>query len=107
MTPAHARRLVDAGLLDTGLRALTLGGEAIGADLWRDLAAADLAAHNAYGPTETTVDATWAPVVGPRPHIGAPLSTVRAYVLDERLRPNPSASRVSCTWRARRSRAAT
>jgi amino acid adenylation domain-containing protein/non-ribosomal peptide synthase protein (TIGR01720 family) len=89
VTPAHARRLVEAGLLGAGLRALTVGGEALGADLWADLAAADVAAHNFYGPTEVTVDATHAPVAGERPVIGRPLRTVRAHVLDHDLRPAP------------------
>ena len=89
VTPAHARRLVEAGLLDAGLRALTVGGEALGADLWADLAAADVAADNFYGPTEVTVDATRAPVTGARPVIGRPLRTVSAYVLDAHLRPAP------------------
>jgi amino acid adenylation domain-containing protein/non-ribosomal peptide synthase protein (TIGR01720 family) len=89
VTPAHARRLVEAGLLGAGLRALTVGGEAIDADLWRDLAAGGLATHNFYGPTEVTVDATSAAVAGERPVIGRPLRTVRAYVLDSELRPAP------------------
>ncbi|SDI12834.1 non-ribosomal peptide synthase domain TIGR01720/amino acid adenylation domain-containing protein [Actinokineospora alba] len=87
VTPAHARRLLDAGL--TGLRTLTLGGEAIDPELWRALADADLAAVNLYGPTEVTVDATWSRVAGERPVIGKPLSTVRVYVLDDDLRPAP------------------
>ncbi|GGS58609.1 non-ribosomal peptide synthase/polyketide synthase [Actinokineospora fastidiosa] len=89
VTPAHARGLIDAGLLDTGLRALTLGGEAVGDALWHDLAAADLPVYNMYGPTEATVDAAWSEISGERPRIGPPLSTVRAYVLDDRLRPQP------------------
>nr|WP_253835268.1 non-ribosomal peptide synthase/polyketide synthase [Actinokineospora globicatena] len=83
VTPAHARRLVEAGLLDAGLRVLTLGGEAIDPALWRDLAAADLTAVNLYGPTEVTVDATRAKITGERATIGSPLSTTRAYVLDQ------------------------
>ncbi|WP_436498500.1 non-ribosomal peptide synthase/polyketide synthase [Actinokineospora sp. HUAS TT18] len=89
VTPAHARRLLDAGLTGTALRTLTLGGEAIDPELWRALADADLAAVNLYGPTEVTVDATWSRVAGERPVIGKPLSTVRAYVLDDDLRPAP------------------
>ncbi|MBM7776164.1 amino acid adenylation domain-containing protein/non-ribosomal peptide synthase protein (TIGR01720 family) [Actinokineospora baliensis] len=89
VTPAHARRLVESGLLDAGLRALTLGGEAIDPALWRDLAAADLLAVNLYGPTEVTVDATWATITGDRATIGRPLSTTRAHVLDEDLREQP------------------
>ncbi|RLK61737.1 non-ribosomal peptide synthase protein (TIGR01720 family)/amino acid adenylation domain-containing protein [Actinokineospora cianjurensis] len=89
VTPAHARRLVEAGLLDAGLRLLTLGGEAIDPALWRELAAADLTAVNLYGPTEVTVDATWATITGDRATIGSPLSTTRAYVLDQDAHQQP------------------
>ncbi|MFJ4192169.1 amino acid adenylation domain-containing protein, partial [Kitasatospora sp. NPDC089509] len=46
---------------------------------------------NAYGPTETTVCATMSqPLHGDeRPPIGGPIGNMRAYVLDERLRPVP------------------
>ncbi|MGW2378204.1 amino acid adenylation domain-containing protein, partial [Kitasatospora sp. NPDC001683] len=46
---------------------------------------------NAYGPTETTVCATMSdPLQGDaRPPIGGPIGNMRAYVLDERLRPVP------------------
>jgi nonribosomal peptide synthetase DhbF len=46
---------------------------------------------NAYGPTEATVAATMSePLTGEgTPPIGRPLRNVRAYVLDEMLRPRP------------------
>ncbi|WP_143265067.1 condensation domain-containing protein, partial [Amycolatopsis lexingtonensis] len=91
VTPSYLRQLLPAGLL-TGEhkpRFLMVGGEALGGDLWRELAAADTRAHNYYGPTESTVDATRAEVSGERPVIGRPLGNVRAYVLDERLRLVP------------------
>src|SRR5918992_808542 len=68
-----------------------LGGEALDETLWRDLAAADgTTGHNFYGPTECTVDALSCRITpGGRPVVGRPLRNVRAYVLDERLRPVP------------------
>ena len=87
VTPSYLRQLLPAGLLDGEHRPrfLMVGGEALGADLWRELAAAPTEAHNYYGPTESTVDATRAAVVGERPLIGRPLGTVTAYLVDERL----------------------
>ncbi|MDQ3403410.1 MAG: amino acid adenylation domain-containing protein, partial [Actinomycetota bacterium] len=89
LTPAHARQLISAGLLRTGLRALTVGGEAVGDTLWRELASADIAAFNFYGPTETTVDTAIAEIAGDRVVIGRPLHNVRAYVLDAERRHVP------------------
>jgi len=67
-----------------------LGGEALGESLWRRLAAArDTNAYNFYGPTECTVDALSDRIGGDRPVVGRPLRNVRAYVLDDQLRPVP------------------
>ncbi|RKT54244.1 non-ribosomal peptide synthetase [Saccharothrix australiensis] len=72
---------------------LLVGGEAIPGALWEGLVARGLAggleAVNLYGPTECGVDATAAWIGGATPHIGTPLSGVKGYVLDERLRPTP------------------
>ncbi|MBQ1082104.1 non-ribosomal peptide synthetase [Nocardiopsis sp. B62] len=70
---------------------LALGGEAVPAQTWTDLAAGadDVTAFNLYGPTETTVDATMAEVTGAHPHIGRGLPGTLTRVLDERLRPVP------------------
>jgi amino acid adenylation domain-containing protein len=69
---------------------LLVGGEAIGAPLWQDIAQwmarSARVALNVYGPTETTVDATWARIqAGTAPAIGRPLPNVRVRVLDEHL----------------------
>nr|WP_245551191.1 non-ribosomal peptide synthetase [Nocardia paucivorans] len=83
--PAHTLR---------SLRALLVGGEALGADV---VAAArqvmpDIDLHNLYGPTEFTLHATAHPVhetdTGNIP-MGAPVWNVRAYILDPRLQPVP------------------
>ncbi len=96
-TPSYVRQLLVSGLLEhvTQSRSsevpmvLALGGEAVPDDLWRDLAAltaeGSISAYNFYGPTEFTVDSVTAKIEGPRPHIGVPVSNIRAYVLDEYL----------------------
>ncbi|MFF8644011.1 non-ribosomal peptide synthase/polyketide synthase [Streptomyces sp. NPDC015345] len=94
VTPSYLRQLLPAGLLTDPRhhpRVLMLGGEAIGPALWRELAAhPDVTAHNFYGPTECTVDALSCRIDGgDRPLVGRPLPGVRAYVLDDRLRPVP------------------
>ncbi|MCR3750885.1 non-ribosomal peptide synthase/polyketide synthase [Lentzea californiensis] len=93
LTPSYARQLVEAGLLDGEHRpkVLMLGGEAIGEDLWRRLAdVPGTASYNFYGPTESTVDALSCRIAGDgRPVVGRPLRNLRAYVLDEDLRPVP------------------
>ncbi|WP_166028834.1 non-ribosomal peptide synthase/polyketide synthase [Streptomyces chilikensis] len=94
VTPSYLRQLLPAGLLTDARhrpRVLMIGGEAVGAGLWRELAAhRDVAAYNFYGPTECTVDALSCRIEGDgRPLVGRPLPNVRAYVLDDRLRPVP------------------
>ncbi|MGW0601870.1 amino acid adenylation domain-containing protein [Streptomyces sp. NPDC002776] len=95
VTPSHWSVLRDrvvetAGQLPDGIR-LFVGGEAIAAPMWQDLA--DLGtrgivhALNLYGPTECTVDSTVGRVDGAEPHIGPPLPGVGAHVLDDTLRP--------------------
>ncbi|MEU8199559.1 AMP-binding protein, partial [Microbispora amethystogenes] len=67
---------------------LMMGGEPVPAGMWRELAEGDgPPAVNLYGPSECTVDATVGRIEGGASHIGRPLPGVRAYVLDERLRP--------------------
>ncbi|MEW2546596.1 non-ribosomal peptide synthase/polyketide synthase [Streptomyces sp. NPDC047002] len=94
LTPSYLNRLLPAGLLTDPRhrpRVLMLGGEPIGAALWRELAAhPEVAAYNFYGPTESTVDALSCRVDGAdRPLVGRPLPHTRAYVLDGRLQPVP------------------
>ncbi|HEV2782817.1 MAG TPA: non-ribosomal peptide synthase/polyketide synthase [Actinophytocola sp.] len=93
LTPSWVSQLMPAGLL-TGERhrpkILSVGGEALGESLWRELAALpDTASYNLYGPTECTVDALWCRVAGEAPIVGRPLRNLRAYVLDGHLQPVP------------------
>ncbi|MFG1677076.1 amino acid adenylation domain-containing protein [Micromonospora sp. NPDC049282] len=91
LTPSQSRILL-AGAGDARLPGLLLlGGEAVGDDLWTELAALPgVRAVNLYGPTECTVDSTVAEIrAGDPPTIGRPLPGVAVRVLDERLRPVP------------------
>ncbi|MGW1591230.1 amino acid adenylation domain-containing protein [Streptomyces sp. NPDC002386] len=95
LTPTYTQALLTAGLLDEGdhhrPRAVMLGGEAVGPELWNRLAdVPGTKVQNYYGPTEFTVDALACDLDdSPTPVIGRPLDNTRAYVLDERLRPAP------------------
>ncbi|MGH3933738.1 MAG: amino acid adenylation domain-containing protein, partial [Pseudonocardiaceae bacterium] len=94
VTPSYVQQLLVAGLLTDQWhrpKVLMVGGEALGESLWRELAAADgTASYNFYGPTECTIDALSCQVGGvARPVIGRPLRNLRAYVLDQALRPVP------------------
>src|SRR5439155_63704 len=94
VTPSYLHQLVAAGLLTDARhrpKILMVGGEALDAALWRELAAApDTRSYNFYGPTECTVDALSCPVTADTPPaIGRPLRNVRAYVLDDHLNVVP------------------
>ncbi|WP_445166401.1 amino acid adenylation domain-containing protein [Mycolicibacterium sp. Dal123E01] len=86
-TPSAVAALRPQGLESV---ALLLGGEACPPEVVEQWAPGRVVI-NAYGPTEVTVYASMsAPLsVGAEVPIGAPPSTVAAFVLDERLRPMP------------------
>lgn len=90
-TPSMFVQLRVAGLGDSGLAVLALGGEAIDTALWEQLRAlSPTAVYNCYGPTEVTVEAVVAPVRDyPTPTIGTPNAGTSGYVLDSALRPVP------------------
>jgi amino acid adenylation domain-containing protein len=94
-TPSQLRLWLEAGMgreWQSSPSRLLVGGEAVDASLWSQLAAQGaVEAFNVYGPTECTVDATACRVSAelPRPVIGRPLSNVRVYVLDAKQRPVP------------------
>jgi len=95
-TPSMARLLLadpDARAELRRVRRLLVGGEALPADLARELTGAvGGTVHNMYGPTEAAVWATTTAVApdGGRVHIGRPMANVRAYVVDQRGRPCPA-----------------
>ncbi|MET8010137.1 non-ribosomal peptide synthase/polyketide synthase [Streptomyces sp. NPDC005271] len=73
------------------LRTLIVGGDACSAELV-DRWAPGRRMVNSYGPTEATVVSTWSsPLTAGAglPPIGRPIWNMRAYVLDEALRPVP------------------
>ncbi|MFC6930561.1 amino acid adenylation domain-containing protein [Actinomadura yumaensis] len=93
VTPSHwsvlRDRVIEAAEHFPGGLRLLVGGEAIPASMWRDLADLDarsvIHATNLYGPTECTVNSTAGWVEGADPHIGRPLPGVGAHVLDDAL----------------------
>ncbi|WP_444947842.1 amino acid adenylation domain-containing protein [Micromonospora ureilytica] len=87
VTPTFLRELLPAGLLDTGLSVLLVGGEAIDGQLWQRVCATPgLTCHDLYGPTEASVDAYgWH---GPD-RSAYRLANVRTYLLDAGLQPVP------------------
>ena len=95
LTPSHWPLLREHLLGGGPVLRLFLGGEPVPEPMWREIAdaaaAGRLEAVNLYGPTECTVDATATWIAGPGgPHIGTPLTGVRARVLDPALRPLPT-----------------
>jgi amino acid adenylation domain-containing protein len=94
-TPSFAAQLVAAGLLEQAgrrPRLLVLGGEAVPAELWRELRESRLqAAYNMYGPAECTIDPLYCRISEAElPSIGRPSDNIRVYVLDAGLRPVPA-----------------
>lgn len=87
LPPSALAPLEESGGLPTGLT-LLVAGEACPAPVAKRWAV-DRVMINAYGPTETTVAVTASePLTGEEtPPIGRPITGVRTYVLDDRLRP--------------------
>ncbi|MDY7092223.1 MAG: amino acid adenylation domain-containing protein [Acidobacteriota bacterium] len=94
LVPSMLRVVLDEPELAqcTSLRYLFSGGEALPAEVEERVAATlDVHLENLYGPTETSIDASswscrgerWSAVVP----LGRPLSNLRLYLLDRRLRP--------------------
>ncbi len=89
-TPSQLRLLLSAGLGsrdDLVVRRVLVGGEAIDATLWQELASQDSIAYfNVYGPTECTVDTTVRHIAQDQiePTLGRAISNVQVYLLDER-----------------------
>ena len=94
-TPSHLRILLSAtqgGQEGELPRLLLVGGEAIDAGLWAELAALPaVRCINLYGPTECGVDATAVEITaGTTPSIGRPLPGVGVRVMDDQLCPVPA-----------------
>jgi amino acid adenylation domain-containing protein len=91
-TPVIWRLLIGAGWAGAPGLKLVCGGEAVDADLARQLLARAGRFWNFYGPTEATVWSTAHEVTrieGPRVPIGRPLANTRLYILDPQQRRVP------------------
>ncbi|HSO17593.1 MAG TPA: amino acid adenylation domain-containing protein [Arthrobacter sp.] len=93
-TPSYAGQLLQSGLLDPSREQpllLALGGEAVTAGLWTQLAETPgVSAHNFYGPTEFTVDSVTAVISGGQPAIGRGIANTDTFVLDQYLALAPA-----------------
>ena len=93
--PSVLSHLFAGGSGPLGADAVVLAGEALSAQVVRDLRTAmpDCRIANFYGPSEATVYATaWfagEQLPEQAPPIGVPVARTRAYVLDQALRPQP------------------
>ncbi|WP_265569254.1 non-ribosomal peptide synthetase, partial [Streptomyces hygroscopicus] len=88
--PSLWRGLLEVGVWPVWVRML-VGGEALSGGLAARMVATGASVVNVYGPTEVTVWATSAVVSGVGAVVvGRPFAGVRAFVLDEWLRPVPA-----------------
>lgn len=90
-TPATWRMLIAAGWQGSEHLRVWCGGEAMPADLARDLSSRSSELWNLYGPTETTI---WSALhrvsdLTPVMPIGRPIGNTQIYILDETLHPVP------------------
>ncbi|MGK7881840.1 MAG: amino acid adenylation domain-containing protein, partial [Crocosphaera sp.] len=93
-TPGQLRGMIEANLLrlQSNLKKVLLGGEAIDSITWNNLRQSDkIQFYNLYGPTENTVDTTIKPIETReiRPTIGQALHNIQIYILDSNLQPLP------------------
>jgi amino acid adenylation domain-containing protein len=88
-TPAMWKAMLLAGWHDRLPVTALSGGEALPADLARELLPRVGALWNMYGPTETTIWSTCKQIVGEESpvSVGRPIRETRVYILDERLDP--------------------
>ena len=92
-TPTKMRSyMLDKEDLDylKNLNAILLGGEALPADLFRELRrCTDAAIYNVYGPAETTVWSTIRQMRDDTVTIGRPIANTQVYILDQAQRMLP------------------
>ena len=93
--------LAETGLASCGrLRRVFSGGERLtqelAAQFWQRLAGVELI--NLYGPTEATIDATHRSYEAGEQWegIGRPVGNVQVFILDQKMKVNPSESRGNC-----------
>ena len=90
-TPATWRLLISAGWDEHNPVKALCGGEALPADLAKDLLSRTHSLWNMYGPTETTVWSSCCLVKDSEQplSLGTPIANTRFYILDETLKPVP------------------
>lgn len=94
LTPSSWKLLLSSGWQGNRKLIAYSGGESLPLDLATSLTAKVAKLWNMYGPTEATIWATIAQVKDSVDYnsIGTPLANIRAYILDEHLRPLPIGS---------------
>lgn len=89
-TPATWRLMTEAGWEGNPDLRILCGGEALSADLARDLQSRGAGVWNLYGPTETTIWSTFHRIVGGEAvPIGGPIDNTDVYILNDRLEMEP------------------
>ena len=90
-TPTRWQMLIGAGWQGSRTFRALIGGEALSAELAKQLLARSGELWNLYGPTETTVWSTCWQVQHPENGvcIGTPIANTQVHVLDEHLQPCP------------------
>ncbi len=90
-TPATWRLMLAAGWEKADRFKVLCGGEAMPADLAKELAAHSNSVWNMYGPTETTVWSTVYQIQDPQQPvlIGKPISNTKIHILDENMQHLP------------------
>jgi amino acid adenylation domain-containing protein len=90
-TPATWRLLAHGGWAGDARLRMLCGGEALPADLARELLPRGASLWNLYGPTETTIWSTVQRVESAESiHLGRPIANTQVHVLDDALRPCPA-----------------
>ena len=90
-TPATWRMLVQSGWAGDATLAILCGGEALPADLARELIPRGRALWNLYGPTETTIWSAVEQVASADAiRLGHPIANTQLYVLDPGMEPCPA-----------------
>ncbi len=91
IVPSLLQLLVEHnGLAESKLRRLFVGGEALSAELVKQVRT--VYAHpivNLYGPTEVCINSVVCEVGDGCVHIGRPIHNIQAYILDEQMQPVP------------------
>ena len=92
--PSLIRELLGADALPTSIRTMNLAGEALPADLVRQIYnnSSIERVYNLYGPSETTTYSTFGLIPennAGAPTIGRPIANTQVYVLDREMNPAP------------------